>query len=150
MLNTGSTPTILFNVYVVKRFGRDQHKDSSNRTDLHLLYCIFAGLCNTCDCSGTTLRTRLSYGGTSSCETQAVYPAKLRIQLLLMLGAWGQHAGLSVQQQELCLDLERSVLMFDLATIGNATLACTRVERSKLAGDSVVLTKSNWNSGLDK
>ena len=144
MLNTGSTPIILCNDKVVRRIGRDQHKDSSNRTEFRLLDCKYPGLCNTCDCSGTTLCTRLSYGGTSSCETQAgVYPAKPRVQLLLMLGAWGQHAGVSLQKQELRLDPERSVRMFDLATIGNATMACTRVERSKLAGDSVVLTKSN-------
>ncbi len=61
----------------------------------------------------------------------------------MMLGDWGQHAGLSLQQQELCLDPERSVRVLDRATIGNATLACTRVERSKFARDSVVLTKSN-------
>ncbi len=52
---------------------------------------------------------------------------------------WGQHAGVSMQQQELCLGPERSVRVF----IGNATLACTRVEKSKFARDSVVLTKSN-------
>jgi len=42
--------------------------------------------------------------------------------------------------QELCLDPERSVRVFDRAKIA---LACTRVERSKFARDSVVLTKSN-------
>ncbi len=36
-----------------------------------------------------------------------------------------------------------SVRMFDLATVCNATLACTRIERSKFAGDSLVLSKSN-------
>ncbi len=56
---------------------------------------------------------------------------------------WGQHAGLSEQQQELCLDPTRSVQVFDGAIIGNARLACTRVEKSKFARDSVVLTKSN-------
>ena len=39
---------------------------------------------------------------------------------------WGKHAGLSVQQQELCPGPERSVRVSDRATIDNATLACTR------------------------
>jgi len=63
---------------------------------------------------------------------------------------WEQCAGLSLQQQELCLDPERSVRMFDLATIGNATLSCTRVERSKLAGDGVVLIEAMRSTGLDR
>jgi hypothetical protein len=58
-------------------------------------------------------------------------------------GVWGQHAGLSLQQQELCLGPERSVRVFERATSGNAPLACTRVEKSKFAHDSVVLTKNN-------
>ncbi len=72
MLNRGSTAIILFAVYVVKRFGGDQHKDRLNRrADFYLLYCKLPGLCNTCGCSDTTLCTRLSYGGTNSCGTQA-------------------------------------------------------------------------------
>jgi len=35
------------------------------------------------------------------------------------------------------------VHVFDHATVGNTRLACTRIEKSKFAGDSVVLTKSN-------
>ncbi len=65
---------------------------------------------------------------------------------------WGQHAGLSLQQQELRLGPERPVCVFARATIGNATLACTRVEKSKFALDSVVLTKSNgkyWAGRVD-
>jgi hypothetical protein len=42
--------------------------------------------------------------------------------------------------------------MFDCATIGNAALACTRVEKSWFARDSVVLTKSTgkyWAGRVD-
>ena len=67
MLNTATTPITLFYVYEVKRFGRGQHKDRFNRrAECHLLYCKFLGLCKACDCSGTTLCTRLNYG---SCGT---------------------------------------------------------------------------------
>ena len=103
MLNTGSTPTILFHVYVVKRFGRDQHKVRLNhRAEFYLLYCKFSGLCNTCGCTGTTLCNRLSYGGTT-CETQSgVYPTKLRVQLLLMPGESGGSMQVSACNSKSC------------------------------------------------
>ncbi len=46
---------------------------------------------------------------------------------------WGQHAGLSVEQQELCLGPEHSVRVHDGATIGDATQACIRVKSKLLA-----------------
>lgn len=84
--------------------------------------------------------------GTSSCKTQADRRVPNKSQMPAALDAWriwGEQANCSLQQQELCLGPGRFVHVFDCATIGNATLACTRVEKSKFARDSVVLTKSN-------
>ena len=106
MLNTASTPITLFDFYGVERFGRGQHKDRFNRrAEFHLLYCKFPGLCKACDCSGTTLCTCLNYVscGTSSCKTQAaMYPTKLRCQLLLMLGESGDSMPVSVCNSRSC------------------------------------------------
>ena len=77
-------------------------------------------------------------------DTGRSVPSKAQIPAALdAWKVWGQHADLSVQQQELCLGPELSVHVFDRAIVGNARLACTRVEKSKFARDSVVLTKSN-------
>jgi hypothetical protein len=144
MPNTASTPIILCYVYVVKRFGRDQHKDRLHRTaEVDLLHCKFSGLCNACDCSGTTLSTCGELWDKFLQDTGRLIPSKAQMPAALdAWRVWGQHAGVSMQQQELCLGPERSVRVF----IGNATLACTRVEKSKFARDSVVLTKSNGKS----
>jgi len=145
MLNTSSTPIILFNVCVVKRFGRDQHKDRLHRTaEFHLLCCKFSGLCNACDCSGTTLCTCGELWHEFLQDPDRLVPSKAQTPTALdAWRVWGQHAGLSVQQQELCLGPELSVRVFERATVGNTRLACTRVEKPKFACDSVALTKSN-------
>ena len=145
MLNTSSTPIILFNVCVVKRFVRDQHKDSLHSTaEFHLLYCKFSGLCNACDCSGTTLCT-CGELGTNSCKTQTDwYLAKLRCQLLLMLGESGDSMLVSVCSSRSCAWVPNFLCVcLNVQQSGNAMLACTRVEKSKFARDNVVLTKSN-------
>ena len=121
MLNTASTPITLFDFYGVKRFGKGQHKDRFNRRALfHVLYCKFLWLCRACDCSGTTLCTCLKYGELwdkflqdtgRRVSNKAQMPAALDAWRV-----WGQHAGLSLQQQELCLGPERSVRVFDRAT----------------------------------
>ncbi|DBA94143.1 TPA: hypothetical protein ACH3X1_001782 [Trebouxia sp. C0004] len=88
---------------------------------------------------------------TICCNHRQTWIQQSRFQPLLMpipaaLDAYysnRQHASLILQHQELCLGPERSVRMFDCATTGNATLACIRVEKSKFACNSVVLTKSN-------
>ncbi len=145
MPNTASTPIILCYVYVVKRFGRDQHKDRLHRTaEVDLLHCKFSGLCNACDCSGTTLSTCGELWDKFLQDTGRLIPSKAQMPAALdAWRVWGQHAGLSVQQQELCLGPKLSVRVFDRATVRNTRLACTRVEKSKFAHDSVVLTKSN-------
>jgi len=151
MLNTASTPITLFDFHGLKRFGRGQHKDRvHHRAEFHLLYCNYPGLCKTCDFSGTTLCTCLNY---SELRTRFLQDSGKRVpnkaQMPAALDArriWGQHAGLTLPQQELCPGPERSVHVFDQAIVGNATLACIRVEKSKFARDSVVLTKSNGKS----
>ncbi len=118
MLDTASTPITLFGFYSVKRFGRNQHKDSFNhRAEFRLLYCKFPGLCKACDCSGTTLCTCLSYGELWDIflqDTGRHAPNKAQMPAALdAWRVWGQHAGLSLQQQELCLGPERSVRVVD-------------------------------------
>ena len=77
-------------------------------------------------------------------DTDRLVPSKAQTPTALdAWRVWGQHAGLSVQQQELCLGPELSVRVFERATVGNTRLACTRVEKPKFACDSVALTKSN-------
>ncbi len=115
MLNAGSTPIILFNVCLVKRFGRHQYKDRLRRTaEFHLLYCKFSGLCNACDCSGTTLCTCGELWHKFLQDTGRLVPRKAQMPAALdAWRVWGHHAGLSVQQQELCLGPELSVRVFD-------------------------------------
>jgi len=69
-----------------------------------------------------------------------VYTQQAQSPWTAALDAWRLRAACRSRLQELCLAPERSVRVFDQATIA---LACTRVERSKSARDSVVLTKSN-------
>jgi hypothetical protein len=128
MLNTASTPMTLFDFHGVKRFGRGQHKDRvHHRAEFHLLYCNYPGLYKTCDFSGTTLCTCLNYSelrtrflqDSGKCvPNKAQMPAALDARRI-----WGQHAGLTLPQQELCPGPERSVHVFDQAIVGNATLA---------------------------
>ena len=148
MYNTAGTPITLSDFYGEKCFGRGQHKDRYNRrAEFHLLYCKFPGLCKAFDCSSTALCTCLDYRELWDKflhDTCRSVPSNAQLPVALdAWKVWGQHAGLSVQQQELCLGPELSVHVFDRATVGNARLACTRVEKSRFACDSVVLTKSN-------
>ncbi len=104
--HTGSTSITLFGVYVVKRFGRDQHKDRFNRrAEFHLLYCKLPRLCNTCDCPGRTLCTCLDNGALWDKflrDTGRCIPNKAQVPAALdAWRVWGQHAGFSLRQQEL-------------------------------------------------
>ncbi len=124
MLNTAVT---LFDFYSVKRaLAEDSTRTGLiRRAQFHLLN--FLGLCKACDCSGTTLCTCLNCGELWDKflqDTGRRVPDKAQLPAALdAWRVWGQHADLSLQQQELCLGLERSVHGSDRATTGSATLA---------------------------
>ena len=74
---------------------------------------------------------------------------KLRCQLLLMLGESGDSMPVSVCNSRTCALVLNALCVCSIATIGNATLACTRVGEFSFAHDSVVLTKMG-STGLDR
>ena len=80
------------------------------------------------------------------CLQKAGRPKPNKDQLPAVMKAWkvwGEQAGLwGLLQQELTHGPKDSVRIFDCATVGNATLTCTRVETSKFSRDSLVLTTS--------
>lgn len=153
MYNTAGTPITLSDFYGEKCFGRGQHKDRYNRrAEFHLLYCKFPGLCKAFDCSSTALCTCLDYRELWDKflhDTCRSVPSNAQLPVALdAWKVWGQHAGLSVQQQELCLGPELSVRVFDRATLGNARLACTGLRSSSLHA-TVLCSKAMASTGLD-
>ncbi|DBB18058.1 TPA: hypothetical protein ACH3X3_003049 [Trebouxia sp. C0006] len=108
----------------------------SRTAEFCLLYCKCPGLCNACDWWDKFLQ-----------DTGRCIPNKAQSPWTAALVAWrlraacrSQSAGPVPGSWTLC------VCVFDRATTGNATMACTRVKRSNFARDSIMLTKSN---GLD-
>ena len=143
-----STPVRLLDSGGTRYFGSGSHPDPGYwRAELHLLYIRHPEFCRSCSCSGECgcpTYTDLWELFLLDVEQEEAPTAELAEQM----SAWHDWAfdaheqgRLTQAQVELCSGPVGRAEVYDRATVGETKIACTRLEGSKLAKDSVVLMR---------
>ena len=115
--------------------------------DLHLMYLSYPSLCRNCDehtdCSCPTYTQLWDRFLTDTSQEQK--PKAQLSDQIEQWHSWAYHqreAGLlTPHQASLCAGPARRAHIYDRAVVGQASFTCGRLEESKMAKDSVILTR---------